>query len=124
MSAKKLIQPIIVKKLKPYPIDIQIVKKDGTPPLNAKILRVNTVGLQMENENYLYKVGEEVTVTFVIPNFMHKIDEVMKVIKTTDRFKDDKAIAKAYLTELHFIHLDLMQTKKILEFTRAIRQKD
>jgi hypothetical protein len=116
--------PVIVKKVKAYPITTLIVRADGTPPLRAAILRLNTVGLQLESSQLILKVGEDVKVSFTIPLHGNDVEELMRVIKTTDSYKDLNTGEKIYITELHFKNLNAKHLNFIREFMFAIKQKN
>jgi hypothetical protein len=116
--------PVVVKKVKAYPISVLLTRTDGTPPIRALILRVNTVGLQIESTQLLFKVGEDVKVSFTIPMLGHDVETLMRVIKTTDSYRDINAAEKKYITELHFKNLSLPHSKQIRDFMIAINQKN
>jgi hypothetical protein len=116
--------PVVVKKVRAYPITVLLTKADGTPPLRATILRVNSIGLQMESSQILFKVGEDVKVSFTLPHLGHDVDELMRVIKTTDSYKDLNTNEKHYITELHFKSLSPKHSDYIRQFMFAIKQKN
>jgi hypothetical protein len=116
--------PATVIKIKAYPINLQIIREDGTPPIQALIRRMNTVGLQIETTKLFLKVGEDVKVSFTIPVNGEPVGELMRVIKTTDLYKDLKTGGKLYITELHFKNLNTQHNKVIKEFMFAIDQKN
>jgi hypothetical protein len=116
--------PVVIKKIKAYPFFTQIVRTDGSPPLQASILRLNTIGLQIESSQLLLKVGEDVKLAFTIPLQGNDVDELMRVIKTTDSYKDINTGQKIYITELHFKKLNPIHMKHIQEFMFAIKQKN
>lgn len=116
--------PVIVKKISAYPIAVQIIRTDGSPPLRAQILRLNSTGLQMESSKLLLKVGEDVKISFTIPHHGNDVEELMRVIKTTDSYKDINTGEKHYITELHFKSLNPKHSNYIREFMFAIKQKN
>lgn len=123
MSAKKKNEVVNVIKIKPYPITASLFTSETQPPLSMSILRLTDVGFQAEVANTFFKVGVIYKVDFTIPYSNHRITEQVKVVKTMDRYLDDKATIKGYLVEMHFIKLNLQNTKAIKKFTVDINQK-
>lgn len=113
----------VVKKIKPYPISVQIFKTDGTTPMEGQILRLTEIGFQMEVNQLAYRIGEIYKVVFTLPLLGHIITINVKTIKTMDSFKDVKLNLKNYLIEMHFINLSSEQAKYIDQFEIEIKQK-
>ena len=71
----------------------------------------------------LFSVGEIYLAEFTFPLLQKTITEKVKIVRTMDRFKDELATIKGYLIELHFLNLDPLNAKAILEFEYLINQK-
>jgi hypothetical protein len=127
-AAKKLKNqnepPLVVRKIKAYPIPADVIRPGMPQPLKVSIVRVNTLGMQIESAQLILKVGEDVNVTFTIPIRGHEINSLMRVIKTTDSYKDLTTGQKHYVTELHFKNLDPQLNSHIREFMMTIKQKN
>ncbi len=124
MGAKKK-ENIVTKKIIPYPIKVQIqnVEINSTLPLQGQILRLTSVGFQMEFPQLHFSVGEVYKTELMIPHFQKKISENVRVVKTMDRYLDGKAKQKVYIVEMHFLKLGPINAKAIAEFELAINQK-
>lgn len=121
--AKKMKEPIVVTKIKPYPIAVKLWTNGTLPPLLGDILRITKLGFQMEAQNSLLNIKEQYQLEFTLPFYNKTIRETAQVVKTMDSFKDGKAKVKSYLIELHFVSLSKDHEKAIIEFETAIKQK-
>ncbi len=117
------IKPVTVKKVKPYPIPTKIIKSDTAPAMDGLILRVTKLGFQMEVAQMLFSVNEHLIAEFALPLSNQTLRENVKVVRTMDHYKDDKAKIKSYLVEMHFLNLSAQHAKAIGEFMAAINQK-
>lgn len=116
--------PVVVKKVRAYPIPADISRPDNPQIFKVSIVRVNTLGMQMESPQIILKVGEDINVAFTIPLHGHEINSLMRVVKTTDSYKDLATGQKHYITELHFKNLDPKMSSHIREFMMSIKQKN
>ncbi len=143
MGAKKINPAVVVKKVKPYPIPVSIFKSENldpqstptTPPANTnnqsqagqpilgRIVKLTTIGFQVEVSSSSFYVGQNHQVEFSLPLSNVSIKSNVKVIKTMDRFKDEKATIKEYLVEMHFSNLSKPQIQAIKKFEMDINQK-
>lgn len=122
MNAQKK-EPVLVKKIRPYPIEAKVLKSETTPPIVGQILRITKIGFQMEVDKIMFSVGETWKAVFTLPHSQVTITEPVKIVRTMDRYKDEKATTKSYLVEMHFLNLDPLNLKAIAEFEKAINQK-
>jgi hypothetical protein len=122
MGARKKEQ-VLVKRVRPYPIPAKVTKSETSPPIEGQILRVTKLGFQMEFVQLLFSVGEIYSAEFVIPFFEKTIKENVKIVRTMDRYLDQKATIKGYLVEMHFTNLSRENAKSIAEFESAINQR-
>jgi len=98
-----------VRKVSPYPFDVQIVKSEGQPPFKAHIVKLTPVGFLMRFElSYYFKVGDEHLATFVLPVVNSEIKTAVKVIKTYDGQEVllGNVKQKIYTVEMHFKKLE------------------
>lgn len=115
--------PVTAKRTRPYPILTKVIKAETIPPIEGQILRVTTLGFQVEMAQIGFSVGDFFTVEFTLPFSHHTIVEKVRVVRTMDRFKDEKATIKGYLVEMHFLHLSSLNARFIGDFTSSINQK-
>ncbi len=116
-----------VRKVAPYPIDVEISKVEGQPvPLQGQILKLTDVGFLMKvNATHFYKVGENYSIYFEIPVVGFPVETIVRVVKTYDAMevvtKNQKT--KMYTIEMHFKNLPSQDKTNINSFLVKIGQK-
>lgn len=123
MRKQQTKEVIVISKIKPYPIPAKIWLVDTALPLHGEIMRLTKMGFQMEIQGVLFKIGEQYKIEFTIPLQNRTITARTTIVKTMDRFKDNKATVKSYLIEMHFLSLNKEDERAIAQFERAINQK-
>lgn len=116
-------EKVVVKKVKAFPIPIDLWVAEGQPLTKGEILRLTLVGLQMTCKDRMFKVGETLIATFTLPVLKLSIKEVVVVAKTYDTFLDASVSEKTRITEFHFKTLSLDNEKSIRNFMHAIGLK-
>lgn len=116
-------EKVIVKKVKAFPIPINLSVAEGQPPIKGEILRLTLVGFQMTCKERMFKVGETFIAAFSLPVLKLSIKEVVVVAKTYDTFLDASVSEKTRITEIHFKSLSLENEKSIRNFMHAIGLK-
>jgi hypothetical protein len=111
---------VIKKKIKPYPISVQLTGTSGV--LKGKIIKLVPKGFIVNLEGSFVHVHETYKVAFEIPLARHDINSDVIVIKTYDRSTPEHDIER--LAEVHFTHLSDADRKNIQSFLRAINQSD
>lgn len=116
-----------VKKVKPYPFSIQLLR-DGQPPLRAKVHLLTDIGVIVKIAGqHIFKVGDNLNVEFDVPTTDRTIKESVKIIKTIDNYdgtaNTQSALEKIYTIELHFRNLNLLGREAIHNFVKKIGQK-
>jgi hypothetical protein len=120
--------PVVeVKKIKPYPFSIQILK-EGQPPLRAKIHLLTELGVIIKIVGrHIYKVGDNINVEFDVPTTDQTIKDNMKIVKTYDNYDSltnpQEVLEKIYTIELHFRNLNQPGKEAIRSFVKKIGQK-
>lgn len=120
-----------VKKVQPYPFEIEIAKGEGVPPIKGVVLKLTEVGFLMRvSGEHHFKVGENHKVKFEIPVLHLGFEEPVKVVKTyaaVDEIRHgphgSKELHKSFTVEMHFRSLDEKKRKDILKFVAQIGQK-
>lgn len=123
MRKQQAKEVIVISKIKPYPIPAKVWLEDTALPLHGEIVRVTKIGFQMEIQDVLFKIGNQYKVEFTIPLQNKTITARTTIVKTMDRYKDNKATIKGYLIEMHFLSLSKEDEKAIAQFEKAINQK-
>jgi hypothetical protein len=115
-----------VKRVAPYPIDINITKVEGQPPLHGHILKLTDVGFLMKvSTAHFYKVGENYPIYFELPVVGTGIHSTAKVIKTYDAIEATSKTqsTKMYTVEMHFKSLSYQDKTHINNFLVKSGQK-
>ena len=115
-----------VKIVPAYPIHVEIVQAEGTPPLTGQILKLTEIGFLMRvNTSHFYKVGESYTIQFEIPVVGFPVATVVRVIKTYDAMEavNKKQTTKTYTIEMHFKALPTQDRLNINNFLVKSGQK-
>ncbi|MFN7263055.1 MAG: hypothetical protein ACK5RO_13335 [Pseudobdellovibrionaceae bacterium] len=116
---------ISVKKVAPYPFDVQISKAEGQPPFKAHIVKLTPLGFLMRFEtNYYFKVGDEHLAAFVLPVVNAEVKALVKVIKT---YSGQEVLLgnlkqKVYIVEMHFKKLDGSHRSSVEDYLRQSGQ--
>lgn len=101
-------QEIEVKKVSPYPFEVQLTKAEGVPPSKGMIVKMTDFGFLMRVESIHCKVGENYQLSFMLPVLDTSVRAQGKVVKTYDgieQMNKKDASKKHYIVELHFIEL-------------------
>lgn len=118
---------VVIKKIKPYPFEIQVFVKEGAPPVIGAVLKVTDVGflMRVEQKAHHFLVGTDHKVKFRLPGTPYEFDELTKVIKTYDSmdFEGAKSPVKHYTVEMHFRSMSREQEGHLMQFLKAIQQK-
>lgn len=114
-------QKVVVKKVSPYPIAVQL--GTSTPPVMAQILKLTSVGFMAELGKGVVQVGSELAVQFQIPVLGSQVAVRAKVMKTYDRYNPKGQPNIERMAEFHFLNLDDLQKESIKRFLTAIRQE-
>lgn len=109
----------VVKKIRPYPIALQIVAPSG--PIQGEILRLTLKGFIADINSRFLKVGEVCQVSFELPVSRYPVAQGVVVMKTFDR-RNLMAQKIDRLAEFHFGQLNEEQKKNISLFLAAIHQ--
>lgn len=110
-----------IKKVKPYPILVQMIGKTGT--LAGQIIKLVMQGFIVDMQGKVLKVGDLYQVTFELPVLKEQIQQNAKVIKTYDR-PNIQTHGIDRLAEIRFTAISDAQQTSILKFLQAIRQRD
>lgn len=120
-------EPVEIKKIKPYPFSVQILK-DGAPPVRAKAHLLTDLGLIIKIAGrHIFKVGDNLNIEFDVPSTAATIKDQVKIVKTYDNY--DSVVSpqgtkeKIYTLELHFRNLSVSGKSAIQEFVKKIGQK-
>lgn len=114
-----------VKKVKPYPFEINIYKNGKVIP--GKVLKLTMVGLMADMKHEVLKVGDIWPADFTLPVVGHRIEVELRVIKTFDRFaagpgrSADSSVAER-IVELHFNKISDEQKRAVNRFLVTIKQ--
>jgi hypothetical protein len=119
-------QVVVRVKVKPYPIDCDMVKVEGQPPMKVKIVRVEDFGFLFKVVNHLFRPGETYTCRFELPVLAEIISGHVKIIKTyesLEQYVADGAKERVLTVEAHFTDLPVELKSVIKNFLRQIGQK-
>ncbi|MCE3009251.1 MAG: hypothetical protein LW875_01395 [Proteobacteria bacterium] len=100
---------IAIKKVAPYPFNVQIVKAEGQPPFNAQIVKLTPIGFLMRfDRSHHFKVGDEHLAVFVLPVVNFEVKTSVRVIKIYlgQELLLGNRKQNIYTVELHFKLLD------------------
>jgi hypothetical protein len=112
--------PVNIKKISPYPISAALNGRYGTTP--GRIVKITNVGFLIETLASV-SVGDQFTVSFVIPVHEKKIETAVVVIKTYLRHGGELGKSSTeHLNELHFKTLGEDHKLSIQQFLTAIKQ--
>jgi len=115
-----------IVRVAPYPIEGNLIKAEGQPPVPCKIARVEEIGLIFKAVKYLFRPGEEFKCSFEIPTLKTKVFETIKIIKTYENMEAyvPKGNKERVMTvEAHFKSPPLEVRQAIRKFTAKIGQK-
>ena len=111
---------VIKKKVKPYPILADLTIKEEKH--NAKIVRIEPVGVLVQDGKLIYPTGTKGTLSFVFPTKIARIEEEVILVKTIDTLsKEDGSTIR--LLEFHFRDLKPNNRELIVSFINAIGQR-
>lgn len=111
---------VIVKKVNPYPFDITL-DREGRK-INGKVLKITLVGLLMDSDGQVMKVGAQWQATFRLPAQREDFIITCKVMKTYDTITKDPSLSKK-MAEVHFIKPSEGLKEAIKAFVNKIKQK-
>ena len=117
---------VVVKKVKPYPFDIEIIKAEGAPPIKGVVLKLTQTGFIMRtSQDHHFVVADVHKAKFELPYLHLVFAEGVKVIKTYDTVNEvkGKTFSKAYLVEMHFVLLNAKKSQEVFTFLHMIRQE-
>ena len=112
-----------IKKVKPYPFDVNLEKGDSKGRVFA--LKLVLHGIMVDMNGMILKVGDRVNMTIFLPADFGEIKADGKVIKTYDHFKgSQEGSAPVRMAEIHFLRYPLPEVDrlKVKDFLKAIRQ--
>ena len=115
-----------VKRVQPYPFTVEIIKAEGTPPIQGHIHKLTDIGFLMRTVgDHHFKVGDNHQARFSLPVIEKFFNEPIKIIKTYDSIGDvqDKELKKNFTIEMHFRSLPEKKREEILKFIQHIGQK-
>lgn len=115
-----------VKKIHPYPFEVEILASEGKPPVKGLIHKVTYVGFLMRVQGtHHFLVGQNHQSHFTIPGSKYLIDEAVKVVKTYDALEigTQPGLHKIYTIEMHFRDLQQSHKEWLSQFFQAIGQK-
>lgn len=111
-----------VKKVKPYPIPVQIAAA-GATPFQGQIVRLVLKGFMVDMQGKVLKVGSLLQVNFELPVLKVAIAQNVKIMKTYDQTNPQtRGIDR--IAECHFTALSDEQQNNIYTFLQTIRQND
>lgn len=97
-----------VNKVAPYPIEGHLIKVEGQPAVIVSILKLTEVGFLCKVKGHHFKVGENLSMKFVLPVLQKVFNESVKVVKTyesLDHYVRGGKTEKLLTLELHFLSL-------------------
>jgi len=110
-----------IKKISPYPFEGSLVGNGRTVVI--RVLKLTPLGFYADVAPGFVKVGEEFQCTMQIPVHLDTIVTQVKVMKTSDTFKDTPAGRQIQrLSELRFLSLGEGNLDAINRFISAIGQ--
>ena len=110
-----------VKKVKPYPIPIQMMS--GPTAIHGQIIKLVLKGFMVDTLGKVIKVGAVLQVSFELPVTHNVITQNVKVMKTYDRTNlQNHSIDR--IAECHFTAISDDQQTDIYTFLQLIRQDD
>lgn len=119
--AKAKAQPVVVKKVKPYPIAAEITIGGQKKP--TEIIYLGTQGVIIKANSMIMHVGEYYQISFNLPVSNERFEALQaRVLKTYDKSIDPKQLKVERLAEFHFQTLTKEQRKSIVAFIAAIGQ--
>lgn len=119
--AKAKERPVVVRKIKPYPIPCEITIAAQKKPM--EIIYLGTQGVIVKLNNLILHVGEYYQISFKLPVLNEPFEAIqIRVLKTYDKSIDPKQLKVERLAEFHFQSLTKEQRKSIVAFITAIGQ--
>jgi DNA-binding cell septation regulator SpoVG len=119
--AKPKEQPVVVKKVKPYPIAAEVTI--GAQKKPTEIIYLGTAGVIIKVNTMIMHVGEFYQISFNLPVSNEHFEALqVRVLKTYDKSIDPKKLKVERLAEFHFQSLTKEQRKSIVAFIAAIGQ--
>ncbi|MCB0367086.1 MAG: hypothetical protein H6624_10845 [Bdellovibrionaceae bacterium] len=116
-------QPVVRKKVSPYPIDLN-VQREGKV-VTMKILKLTERGMIVDTTGIILKVASSLPeASFTIPLTEVVIAGPLRVIKNYDRtlIDGEKNRSVQRLTEFHFLQLSDQHRQEIRGFLVRIKQ--
>ena len=115
-------QPVIKKKVKPYPFAATLEVNGAKKVVEVMFLSPNGFIARLKNPA-IVQVGEYYQTVFELPVSHSFVNTQVRVMKTYDRSTDAKTLVIDRMAEVHFETLSEDHRKNILSFLSAIGQK-
>lgn len=113
-------------KVTPYPIDCQLLKAEGQPPIQCQIVRVEEIGMIFKAIKHFFRPGEEYKCDFELPVIKAKVASTIKIIKTYEHIEPYVPTGtkeRVMTVEAHFKALPIEVKLSIQKFVLKIGQK-
>lgn len=116
-------QPIVKKKVKPFPFDGTLEHNAQKKPV--EVLSLTKIGCIVRlRGNLIVQVGSFHNIYFEIPVSHEMVNTPVRVLKTYDKALDPKELKVERWAELHFQNLTSEHRSRIVAFLAAIGQEN
>lgn len=113
---------VVVKKIKPYPIQCELI--DGDKIHKVNIIKLEPIGFLVENDKLILRTGTRLNARFVLPVFNKVISSEVILVKTIDSFiKPGTTNEIMRLLEFHLVKPNDTIKSAIKEFYEEINKK-
>lgn len=114
-------EPVIVKKIKPYPINVKI---QGTNTILAgEVLLLTLAGLHLRCSSMQFKLMQRLKIQFNLPVKGSEIQANLKVVRVffSHEIQPDGQKKMVQLAEAHFVDISSTAREEIMAFLQAIK---